>query len=493
MLGRIGRPLARLGLRRNMTAGYIGPLDQENGINPNVLDAEYAVRGQLVVRAEGIKKQIASGERSDIDKVIFCNIGNPQSLRQQPLSLVRAVLAAALNPDPKMLSTLPQDAVKRAQDVLDECWSVGAYSNSKGLPGIRRRVADALERRDGTPADPESIFLTNGASQGVSVVLQMLVRGPNDGVLVPSPQYPLYSATMTLLGGRRVQYYLVEEDNWGLEMKELEEQTESARASGTEVRAIVVINPGNPTGQTLTRDTLERIVRFAEKNNLLILADEVYQVNVYDESKPFISFKQVVSELNSPVQLISFHSTSKGVFGECGLRGGFMEVFNMKPATIDQMYKLASISLCSNVLGQVAVDIMMNPPQIGDESFEKYQAETGAIFDSMRRRATMLADALNKFEGVSCQKCEGAMYLFPTITLPLSAVDQARKEGMEPDLFYCMNLLEKTGICVVPGSGFGQKEGTYHFRTTILPPEDEIQQVVEKMGEFHAQFLRQFQ
>ncbi len=474
-------------------ASYNGPFASLEGISRTVRETEYAVRGPLVIRADELEAELHKPDSNlPFTKLVRCNIGNPQSLKQKPLTFIREVVAGALCPTSSVLDAIQADAAERSRSLLKEVGSMGAYSHSKGVPAIRRRVASAIEARDGVPCDPDHLFLTNGASDGVKLILTMLVRSAQDGVLVPVPQYPLYSAAMTLLGGQRVDYFLNEDEAWGLDLNELGESLNAARGNGVDVRAIVVINPGNPTGQTLTRANMEALVRFCERENLMILADEVYQVNVYEPSKPFVSFKKVIFEMRSPVQLASFHSVSKGVIGECGLRGGYLEVFNVPKQTMDVVYKMMSISLCANLPGQVAVDVMMSPPKPGDPSHEKYVTESSLIFESLKRRAVKLGEALNKFEGVNCNLSEGAMYLFPRIVLPPRAVEEAKRQGVAPDAYYCMQLLEETGVVVVPGSGFGQVEGTWHFRTTMLPPEDEIDEVVEKMGVFHDQFLRRF-
>lgn len=144
------------------------------------------------------------------------------------------------------------------------------------------------------------------------------------------------------------------------------------------------------------------------------------------------------------------------------------------------------------VVGLVQVDLMVKPPKSGEPSYETYQKETSAIFASLKRRAELLVGALNELEGVTCNPAEGAMYLFPRIRLPARAVQEAARLGKAPDAFYCINLLEETGICVVPGSGFGQKNGTFHFRTTFLPPEDKIQGVSRDIAAFHKRFMQKW-
>jgi len=135
---------------------------------------------------------------------------------------------------------------------------------------------------------------------------------------------------------------------------------------------------------------------------------------------------------------------------------------------------------------------MVQPPKPGDASHAIFAEEKSAILASMKRRATKLVDGLNALEGVSCNQPQGAMYAFPQITLPPKAIAAAEAAGKVPDTYYALALLEETGIVVVPGSGFGQKEGTWHFRTTFLPPENEMDAVVSRMKSFHEAFMAKY-
>lgn len=180
------------------------------------------------------------------------------------------------------------------------------------------------------------------------------------------------------------------------------------------------------------------------------------------------------------------------MIGECGRRGGYMELTNICESAKEQLYKLASISLCSNIEGQAMVALMTNPPQPGDVSYDRYCAERHDILSSLKRRAVKLVAAYNDLEGVTCNPTDGALYTFPQIRLPLAAVNAAEAQGMTPDTLYCLEMLRETGVVVVPGSGFGQRDGTYHFRSTILPPEDQIDQVIEKTTVFHRAFLQRY-
>src|SRR5205823_5063951 len=154
---------------------------------------------------------------------------------------------------------------------------------------------------------------------------------------------------------------------------------------------------------------------------------------------------------NSPVELISFQSISKGYYGECGQRGGYMECVNMDEQVMAQLYKLASVSLCSNLSGQVLTGLTCNPPEQGDESYDLFVKERDGILSSLKRRAQKVYEHMVKLEGVTCQTAQGAMYAFPNIQLPQEAVDEAKKQGKAPDVLYCLELLDSTGLCVVPG------------------------------------------
>lgn len=175
------------------------------------------------------------------------------------------------------------------------------------------------------------------------------------------------------------------------------------------------------------------------------------------------------------------NSHPQGTGGECGLRGGYVEMTNIHPGTIEEMYKVASINLSPNTVGQIAMSCLVNPPKPGDPSYGEWQKEREAELQSLRRRAHMVTDGFNSLDGVTCNFTEGAMYSFPQLKLPAKAIAAAKAAGKAPDVFYCLRLLEATGISTVPGSGFGQEEGTFHLRTTILPRE-------AKMGEFVDKF-----
>lgn len=267
--------------------------------------------------------------------------------------------------------------------------------------------------------------------------------------MIPIPQYPIYSATLDLLGGQKVGYFLDEERKWSLDMNELERSYQQAIDEGTNVVGLVLINPGNPTGSVLDKQTVQKVVKFCSRHNLVLLADEVYQENVYDDDAVFYSAKRAAYDTGllqqNKIELASFHSTSKGVFGECGRRGGYMELCGFDEKIKEHLYKLASSSLCSTVNGQVMTSLMARGPEPGDESYESHENEKAAIFDSLKRRAQIVGNGLNSIHGFSCQPAQGAMYCFPSVQLPQGAVIAASQKGMSPDTMYAVSLLEHTG------------------------------------------------
>lgn len=279
----------------------------------------------------------------------------------------------------------------------------------------------------------------------------------------------------------------------------------AAQAAGKHVRAIAIINPGNPTGNCLSEENVRQVLQFAADNHLVVLADEVYQENIWhsDPTKgAWRSFKSIACDMglvdpvatheNKGVQLASFHSVSKGFIGECGRRGGYVELCGFDDSVRAELYKLASISLCSNLSGQIMMGLMVNPPKEGDASYAKYVAERDGILASLKRRAVKLVAAFRSLEGITCEAPEGALYVFPQIRLPAAAIEAAKAAGKAPDTFYCLSLLEATGVVVVPGSGFGQADGSFHFRSTILPSEAEIDSVIARLTAFHTSFVDKY-
>lgn len=474
-------------------------------INPAVLDVQYAVRGELALKADKYMHELDSpggGKNLPFDKVVTANIGNPQQkgLNQLPITFWRQVIS--LLEYPQLMEEhleiakkiYPNDVIERAKSLHKEIGSVGAYTPSKGVLAIRQRVAKFLENRDGYPSDPELIFLTSGASAGVSQILDISLK-EGEGCMIPIPQYPLYTATLAHIGAKPVPYYLEEEAQWSMNLEKLKESVAKAKAEGIKIKCLAVINPGNPTGGCLGREAMQDVVQLCYDEGILLLADEVYQRNIFHpDSRPFISFKEIVrsmpKEVADSVELVSFHSISKGVSGECGRRGGYFELCNINPQVVEQIYKMASVTLCPPVSGQVGVDLLVCPPKKGDESYDQWLTETTLTHENLASRSKYMCEQFNKLEGVSCQPADGAMYLFPQLTMPEKAIAKAKEIGKPADVMYTLDLLDNTGICAVAGSGFGQEPGTYHMRVTALCPG--VEDYVAKIEKFHNDFMAKY-
>lgn len=470
-------------------------------VNPNILEMEYAVRGPIPQRAAQLERQ---GMR-----IIPCHIGNPQALGQSPISYVRQVLSLVEDPskiererilkamfEESPLSALkeadfsPEDVLSASEHILSriKAGGTGAYTESKGERFIREAVAEFINKRDGfetsgeESADPEKIFLTSGASEGVKYVIDLLIAQPNDGIMIPIPQYPLYSASIKKAGGVQVNYYPDEESGWSFDQELLEESMDQARKNGITVKGIVVINPGNPTGAVLSEESISTVIRFAREHQLVIIADEVYQENIY--AGEFVSFAKVLGREQVP--LFSMHSISKGFYGECGHRGGYLEVRNPPKVHgsdldfVDLLTKQASVGLCANTSGQVLTYLMVTPPERNNPSYPQFALEKQRVLDDLQAKAIMTRDAFSQMQGVECFGRIGAMYLFPRLNILPSG---------KTDFDYCMSLLENTGLCTVNGGGFGQKEGTNHLRIAFLPPQELLAQVLPAWIEFHNRYV----
>lgn len=483
-------------------------------INPRIRDAKYAVRGELPRRAARLKEQLATGGPEaaalPFDEIVFCNIGNPQALGNPAFTYHRQVLALCDYPelmrDERAASLFPSDAREAAQRILDSCGlgGTGAYSGSQGVQVVREDVARFINARDGTPgvASADDVFLSNGSSGAIVMLTALMATDASVGMLIPVPQYPIYSALLTVLGAQQLHYHLREPQQWSIDVGELEQRVRESRARGVDPRGLVVISPGNPTGQVLPVENMREVLAFAHRERLMLLADEVYAENVYAEGREFHSFRKVLyrdmpAEAQRELELASLHSASKGVVGECGRRGGYVHLSpGFTQEMREQLLKLASIMLCPNLSGQVMMDCVVRPPAPGAPSHELFERERSGRYESLKRRAKRVAEAFRAMDGVTCNESEGAMYAFPQIRMSERAVQAAKAAGMAPDTFYCVSLLERTGICVVPGAGFGMQtgeaDGRFYFRTTILPPEDKTEAVIARMKQHHEEFTNKF-
>lgn len=243
-------PVASTAVRAASTAAGFLTLDT---LNKNVRQAQYAVRGEIVTKALAIAKELQSGKHTrPFDKVVYCNIGNPHELKQQPITFFRQVFALVNYPqlldDPRVGDIFPADAIARARKYVAAIpGGTGAYTNSQGLECIREDVAAFITRRDGYKALAKDIFLTDGASPGVQMLIRAMIRTPSDAIMIPMPQYPLYSASLALYGGSRADYMLDEEKGWSLQVSEARGGAEEEEGGACHINRQPPFAPHHPS------------------------------------------------------------------------------------------------------------------------------------------------------------------------------------------------------------------------------------------------------
>ncbi|KAJ7806937.1 transaminase [Mycena olivaceomarginata] len=334
-----------------------------------------SVHSEITIGADGCSdkhKSAAEGHNlsSDSDSSSTTRSAPQNQVARPAITFTRQV--AALTEWPALAELAPNifpgDVLARAKELCAEIGSIGAYAHNKGVPLIRRSVAGFIEERDGYPASLDDIFLTAGASAGVSLLINLLITDPASGILIPIPEHPLYTATVAKHQGRVIPYLLDEPSN-------------NSQA-------------WNPTGPLLSSSAMEELVTLCEEHDLVLLADEVYQNNLNDaEQRSFTSFKKIVRMLSSPIPLVSFHSISKGVSGECGRRGGYFELCNISPDVSALIYRLVSAGLDPPLSGQIGVDSM------GAPSYALWKTETDAIRKMLSTQIKNITDDPSAADG----------------------------------------------------------------------------------------------
>ncbi|MEJ7746039.1 MAG: aminotransferase class I/II-fold pyridoxal phosphate-dependent enzyme [Luteimonas sp.] len=384
-------------------------------------EVRYEIRGELARRARELEGQGRT--------LIKLNIGNPGAFGfRAPEHLQRAIADHIASTDP--------------------------YTHQQGLPQARESIA-AFHKQRGTPnASPERVFIGNGVSELIDISLRALLN-PGDEVLLPSPDYPLWSAATILNDGRPV-YYRCEPANGFLPDPDEIEALVSSRT-----RAIVLINPNNPTGASYPRALLERIVAIAAKHNLLLMADEIYDSILYDHA----TFEPL-APLAGDLPCLSFGGLSK-VHRACGWRVGWAVLSGDPLASGDYhhaMDLLGALRLCANVPGQFAIDAALH----GIDTITPLCQAEGRLYES--RRA--LIDACAASEHLHLVAPAGALYGFP-------AVVGDAAHGFD-DHAFALDMLENEDVLIVPGSSFNVPYRN-HFRVTLLPQPDELREVFARI------------
>uniref|UniRef100_A0A3Q2WR57 alanine transaminase n=1 Tax=Haplochromis burtoni TaxID=8153 RepID=A0A3Q2WR57_HAPBU len=441
----------------------------------NMKQLEY---GALARRANQIKDELRQGVRRPYKEVIDVFQGDLHRAGMKPLTFVRQVLAACVYPPLINSSNLPLDVRQRAQEELGRCVGGSGYYNQTSQIKLYCQFCNVQDIH--STEMPFRPLLNREAS-------------PRTGVLIPVPCHNKTVLSITQLGAVAVPYYLSEEQGWALQVEELQRALESAKGVCNPV-ALYVINPGNPAGYVQSQKSVLEVIRFAWEKRLFLLVDELYQDRVYGENCEFVSYKRAVSEMGPPfsgtVELASFHSVSKGFSGEyvCGLRAGYVELVNLDPAVMKYIHTLFSKDACSPVLGQIALDLMTDPPKPGDPSYLLYK-QVGPENCTLVY-VKKVHEVVNSLPGFSCPPIEGGLFAFPRLHLTPKAIQKAKELGLQPDTFYCTRLLEEGGVFTGPGWEYGQKEGTYHIRYNTSRAL--FKELLRRLSSFHMTFMKDF-
>ncbi|MFH1240483.1 MAG: aminotransferase class I/II-fold pyridoxal phosphate-dependent enzyme [Candidatus Diapherotrites archaeon] len=327
------------------------------------------------------------------------------------------------------------------------------YSHALGELSAREAVFRECERNGIKNLELDDIVLTVGGSEGINFVLSALLNS-NDDILIPSPGYSLYNAVLRLIGCEENSYYLDEENNWQIDVDELKKRkTENTKA-------IAIINPNNPTGGVYSKKTLEEIIDFANDNDLVIVSDETYDKLIFDGMK-----HNYLGSMTTDVPVITLGSLSKNYLMP-GYRAGWI-AFSAPENRLSEVNEAVK-KLCKCRLSNV------NPVQPAYKAaYEGPQEHLKDLVEKLQKRRDIAYKRLNEIEGLSCIKPQGAFYAFPKIEVPVKS-----------DKDFVLDLLRTKGVLTVFGAGFGQKEGTNHFRIVFLPNEEILSSAFDKIEEF---------
>ena len=349
---------------------------------------------------------------------------------------------------------LPESLKKALSEGLEEAVP---YCDSKGMPSARKAICDYHLSRGLKDITPDDVFITNGVSEAASMILNSLIDA-GDEFMIPTPCYSLWSNSTYLSDGMPVFYRCDPENHWNPDIEDIK------RKITPKTKAILVINPNNPTGVVYSRETLLAIAQIARENKLVVLSDEIYDRLVMDDL-PYYSLGALAPDL----PMITFGGLSKSHI-VCGFRCGWM-VFGGPKGELDEIkdgvLRLASLRLCSNTLTQLCI-----PAALDDyESTRQMIIPGGRIYE--QRKAT--AEGLEKIEGVTFVKNDASFYIFPGIDREMFDFKDA------PDL--CMQYLHECKVLVIPGTGFDWYEDI-RFRIVMLPYPEEIAKAMADLGDF---------
>ncbi|MFI5505466.1 pyridoxal phosphate-dependent aminotransferase [Corynebacterium kutscheri] len=402
-------------------------LDQSEKLK-NVL---YEIRGPVTAEAE----------RMELDghRILKLNTGNPALFGfDAPDVIIR-----------DMIANLPTSQ---------------GYSTSKGIIPARRAVVTRYEVIPGFPEfDVDDVYLGNGVSELITMTTQALLNN-GDEVLIPQPDYPLWTAATSLAGGTPVHYRCDEENGWNPDIADI-------RAKVTEkTKAIVVINPNNPTGAVYSEQALKDLVAVAREFDLLILADEIYDRILYDGVQHIN-----IASLAPDLLCITYNGLSKA-YRVCGYRAGWMIVTGPKSHArgfIEGLELLSGTRLCANVPGQHAIQVALG----GRQSIYDLTGKNGRLLE----QRNIAYEKLNEIPGVSCVKPMGALYVFPKLDLEYYDITS--------DDQLMLDLLRKEKILLVQGTGFNWDKSD-HFRVVTLPWAKDLSEAMDRLGRFLQRYRR---
>ena len=390
----------------------------------------YDIRGPILDEAN---RMIANGE-----KILRLNTGNPAAFGfEAPYEVIRDLIMNARNSE--------------------------GYSDSNLIFSARKAIMQYCQLKGFPEVDIEDIYIGNGVSEMISISLQALLDD-GDEVLVPMPDYPLWTACVSLAGGRAVHYLCDEEVGWFPDIDDIKSKITS------NTKAIVVINPNNPTGALYPDELLKEIVEVARQNDLIIFAAEIYDRLVMDGKE-----HTAIASLAPDVFCVSMNGLSKS-HRICGFRVGWMVLTGPKnnvKGYIEGLNMLANMRLCSNVLAQHVVQTSLG----GYQSVDELLKPGGRIYE----QRNFIYDAVNEIPGLSAVKPTAGLYLFPKIDRNMYQIDD--------DEEFCLQLLKQEKVMLVPGKGFNWKEPD-HFRIVYLPRVEELAEVQEKLTRVLRQYRR---
>jgi alanine-synthesizing transaminase len=351
------------------------------------------------------------------------------------------------------------------QDVIMNMPNASGYSDSKGLFAARKAIMHYTQDKKISGVTLEDIYIGNGASELIVMAMQGLLDN-GDEVLLPMPDYPLYTAAVSLSGGRPMHYLCDEGAGWLPDLDDIRMKISER------TKAIVIINPNNPTGALYPVDLLKQIVEIARQHQLIVFADEIYDKMLYDGDE-HVS----IASLADDVLFVTFNGLSKN-YRACGYRAGWMVISGEKRHAQDYLEGLgilASMRLCPNVPGQFAIQTALG----GYQSIKDLVAPSGRL----HKQRDLAYDMISAIPGVSCVKPKAALYLFPRLDPKIYPIDDDQK--------FVLNLLEEEKVLVVAGTGFNWPTPD-HFRVVFLPSLDDLTDAFNRISRYLDGYRRRF-